>query len=198
MGLLGVLFPKKTLENITIDELERERIILNEEEQRLSKELGKKEEGKEVLIQQGFKITTQSQMRIQAQRVRVVEEEIGALSKKLDSLFTEIRALNFLTIAKKSLLKSKEKSLLRGIIDQYSVDQFATMITDIKVKLGFDDQKLEEIINVLGTSSDSNTLDPYMQQMMETWEKGRESPSIEKELEMLDSSQHKISQENLL
>ena len=203
MGLLGALFPKKTLDNLTIEDLERETITLNEEERRLTKELEKTEEGKALLIQEGFKIKSAPQLKIQAQRVQVVEEQIKALSLRADSLFKEIRALNFLTIAKKNLLKSKEKSLLLRITDQYSVEEFAGMVTNIKVKLGVDDRKLEEIINVLGTSFEPSVLDPEVQRMMEMWQEGGEIHSIKEEMDTvknemdaLNASQRKIEQEH--
>ena len=184
MSFLGSLFgkksKKKSLEDLSVTELEHSKIRLTEEERRVSLQIEQKEKNKTTLFAQGVEATSQYQKLAFARRVREVDEEIKDLGTRIARISQRTRVLNKIIDLKKSQTKHGEHDPVWEAIENLSPDELEKIITTDQASIIAEDRKLGHILEILDVDSADFALeeDPETLRILKEMENAGETSNI--------------------
>ena len=102
---------KKTIKDVTVAELETERIRLEEEERRVLTRLEKAEDEKKRLFQQGISEAGKRQKIIFARKMKEVDEQSKELDHRAGRISKQLRVVNRVAAIKRNERKLKESNI---------------------------------------------------------------------------------------
>jgi len=155
----------KTLESVSIDELRRERIRIEQEEARQIKKLNELERDKQSLFEKGTDEPSQRQQIIVARRIKELDQQARNFDQTLKLLSRQLRIIaGFLHVKEnKQLLEKTAISSLLAKMDLADLQRFVEAAT---VEGQFQMDKFEHILTTLedydldttAASEDADTL----------------------------------------
>jgi len=145
-GLFGG--KSKTIESVSIDELRRERIRIEQEESRLIKKLDEMERNKQALFEKGTDEPAQRQQIIVARKIKELDQQGRNYDQTLKLLSRQLRIISgFLHVKEnKQLLQKTAVSSLLTKMDLADLQRFVEAAT---VEGQFQMDKFEEILGTL-------------------------------------------------
>ena len=167
--LFGRKKGKSWIETVKVEELEREKLRLDNHIQVLSKEIERMERQKKELFRQGIGKSDVEKMLL-AEKIKDLDAEIKMKIKEYNTLMKQRRALSNLIRLKKWEHRLKE----RGIWDKIKSvepDQLIKMLTEIDFEEGKFEENIDKINEILGTRYTAVEIDQTSREIMEMWEK---------------------------
>ena len=155
----------KTLDSVSVDQLRRERIRIEQEESRLLKKLGEVEKDKQALFEKGTDEPSQRQQVIVARKIKELDQQGRNYDRTMKLFSRQLRIITgFLHVKEnKTLLQKTAVSSLLATMDLADLQQFVETAT---VEGQFQMDKFEHILGTLedydrdtpATSEDADTL----------------------------------------
>jgi hypothetical protein len=138
----------KTFEAVSIDELRRERIRIEQEESRLIKKLDEMERSKQTLFEKGTDEVSQRQQLVVARKIKELDQQARNFDQTLRLLSRQLRVIaGFLHVKEnKQLLQKTAVSSLLAKMDLADLQRFIEAAT---VEGQFQMDKFEEILGTL-------------------------------------------------
>jgi len=178
----------KTLESVSIDELRRERIRIEQEEARQIKKLDELEKNKQVLFEKGTDEPSQRQQVIVARKIKELDQQGRNFDQTLKLLSRQLRIIaGFLHVKEnKELLKKTAISSLLATMDLADLQRFVEAAT---VEGQFQMDKFEHILGTLedydldtaAASEDADTL-----AIVEAMNRARNAKNVDPEAAIKD------------
>jgi len=150
---LKKLFQKRrSINEITMDELRRERIRLEQEEARVAREVENLEEQKRQLFLKGKDEASQRQRAILARKIKELDVQARNQDKQLQFLSRQLRIVNGLTQLKESK-RLLEHSGLSELITRLDLPTLQTYIEEASIDGAFHMDKFQEILRTIEDTS---------------------------------------------
>lgn len=178
----------KTLESISIDELRRERIRIEQEESRQIKKLEELERDKQTLFERGTDEASQRQQIIVARKIKELDQQGRNFDQTLKLLSRQLRIISgFIHVKENStLLQKTAVSSLLAKMDLADLQRFVEAAT---VEGQFQMDKFEQILGTLedyeldttAASEDADTL-----AIVEAMNRARNAKNVNPEIAIKD------------
>jgi hypothetical protein len=185
MSIFDKIFgKKKTFKDLSLDELQTEKVRLEEQERRTNKKIEKLEADKAALFKEGASEASQRQQIILARKIKELDEQVKGEDHASATLSQQIRVVNKLVSMKRKENQIKAAGLWE-FVSKMDIGEMDAMLTDGKVKDEVERSKLKEILGILETDTEmSETLqaDPDTMKLVELMQQASESGAIEEKL----------------
>jgi hypothetical protein len=178
----------KTLESVSIDELRRERIRIEQEEARQIKKLEERERDKQALFERGTDEASQRQQVIIARKIKELDQQGRNLDQTLKLLSRQLRIISGFIHVKENtqLLQKTAVSSLLAKMDLADLQRFVEAAT---VEGQFQMDKFEQILGTLedyeldtsAASEDADTL-----AIVEAMNRARTAKNVNPEIAIKD------------
>ncbi len=179
---------KRSIQDISVDELRKEKIRLEQEEGKLSRRVEELEKQKQELFLQGKDEPSQRKQRILAAKIKELDVQAKNLDKNLQFISRQLRIVNgFLQIKENERLM--QESGVSSVISKIDLDTLRTYVERASVEGVFQLDKFQEILGTLeetdqlvgGVEEDKDIL-AIMQAFQEARLAEMESPEAAEEL----------------
>ncbi len=160
---------KSWIEKVKVEELERERINLDNQILMLSKEIAKLEEEKKKLFQKGVGKSMTEKMLL-AEKIKDIDLEIKAKLRDYNRLMKQRRALSNLIRLKKWERRLKERGIWERI-RSLEPDKLISMLSQIEFSEEQFDRNIDKINEILGERAAELEIDESTREIMQLWEK---------------------------
>jgi len=173
---------KDWIEKMNVEDLEMERLRIDNQVNLLSKEIERLEKEKKELFRQGVGKSEMEKMLL-AEKIKDLDSEIKMRIRDYNRLMKQRRVLSNLIMIKKHEQRLKEKGIWDKIksLDQ---DKLLQILSQIQFKEEMFDRKLDEIIESLERPYVQIKIDESTKEIMELWqkvEKAELSPEVAEE-----------------
>ncbi len=139
---------KKSIQDITSEELQRERIRLEQEESKLIKRIDDLEVQKKQLFMKGKDETSVRQQRIFASKIKEVDVQARNLDRNLQLFSHQLRIINgFVQLKENQRLLTE--SGVSSVINKMDLATLQTYIEQATVNESFNLEKLQDIVRTL-------------------------------------------------
>ncbi len=139
---------KVTLDDLTLDDLRREKVRLDQEERKLLARLRDIEKRKKALFAEGVKQTSEREQRAIARRIKDLDIEARNLDRLLQIISKQQRIINGLIQVKESARVMKESGISR-ILQDIDLQDLIVYIDRASVDGEFHLDKFDELIRAL-------------------------------------------------
>ena len=144
----------RSLDDISLEELRREEVRLQQQEKRFVKEIDDLEEQKKVLFADGKAAAgSKPKQRSVAQRLVGVDREVKMTDRKLRTISKQLHAINNFLYLKQSR-RELEGSGLFGLINQMDLEELDTWIERASIDGELNVKKLEDMLARVSSSMD--------------------------------------------
>ncbi len=142
-GLLGGR--KRTLNDLSMDELRREKTRLEQMESKFIKEVEELERRKQELFQKGVEEGSERQRRIYARKIKELDVESKNIDKNLKFISRQLRVVNgFIQLKKNQALM--EQMGLSDIIARMDIQDLEKYVEQASVEGEFNFEKLNDVL----------------------------------------------------
>lgn len=139
---------KRSIEDISVDELRREKIRLEQEEVKLARRVEELERQKHELFMKGKDETSDLQKRILATKIKELDVQAKNLGKNLQFISRQLRIINgFLQIKENQRLL--QESGVSSVISQIDLATLRTYVEQASVEGVFQLDKFQEILQTI-------------------------------------------------
>jgi len=177
---------KEWIEKVKVEDLEKEKLHIDNQIQLLSKEIQRLERQKKELFRQGIGKSEVEKMLL-AEKIKDVDAEIRMKIKEYNSLMKQRRALSNLIRLKKWENKLKEKGIWDKI-RSIEPEKLVKMLTEVEFKEETFEKNIDKINEILSSEFATIEMDESTREIMEMWErveKAELSPeAVEEKLEV--------------
>lgn len=139
---------KKRLEKISADELRKERIRLEQAEQRLTKELDQSEERKKKLFEQGKDETSQRRQLTLARKIKELDAQARAKDQQLRMLSKQLRIIGGLIVLKENR-ELAENLGVSSLINRMDLDRLQQYVERATVEGQFQMDRFAQILKTI-------------------------------------------------
>ena len=154
MGLIDNFFGrKKTIKDLSLKELQEEKVRLEEQERRSNKRIETLEGDKGKLFKQGAGEAGKRQKLILARKIKELDEQTKSQDRKSSMLSKQIRVTNRLISMKRKESEFKQKGLW-ATISQMDATELEMMLTEGKVSDEMEATKVKQILDILEVETD--------------------------------------------
>ncbi|MCX7045002.1 MAG: hypothetical protein NTX50_05885 [Candidatus Sumerlaeota bacterium] len=185
MSFLSAFFGrKKSIKDLSLNDLQTEKVRLEENERRVNKNIEKLEGDKGKLFKQGASEASKRQKIIIARKIKELDEQVKEQDRKSSMLSKQIRVVNRLVSMKRKEGELKAAGLW-STISKMDATELESMLTDGKVSSELETAKVKQILDILETETEmSETLeeDADTMRLVELMEQAGESGQIEEKL----------------
>ncbi len=199
IDLKGLFQHKRSLKDITVDELKREKIRLELEEKRQAGQVEELERQKQRIFLQGKDESSDRQQRILATKIKELDVQAGNMDKNLRFISKQLRIINgFIQIKENQRLV--QEAGLASIISKIDMEKLQQYVEQASVEGSFQWDKFESILGNLEESdkitsvgAEDKDIQEIMKAMQEAKVAGLENPEAAETLakEKLDTILHK-------
>ena len=161
------------IEKVSVDELERERVNIDNQILMLSKEISRLESEKKKLFQQGIGKTVTEKMLL-AEKIKDLDFEIKAKLREYNRLMKQRRALSNLIRLKKWERRLKERGIWERI-KSIETDKLISILSTVEFTEEQFDRNIDKINEILGERAAELQVDEATREIMQLWEKVEES-----------------------
>ncbi len=160
---------KPWIETITVEELERELMQLDNQIMMLSKEIERIEKQKKELFQKGVGKSDVEKIPL-AEKIKDLDMEVKMKLKEYNRMMKQRRALSNLIRLKKWEARLKEKGIWEKI-KSLDTDKLMKMLSNVEfVDKSFEDN-VDKINEILGKELETMEIDTGTKEILELWEK---------------------------
>jgi hypothetical protein len=186
MALLDALFghKKREIKDLSLTELQDEKVRLEVEERKVNKVITRMEEDKGRLFKQGASEASQREKIILARKIKELDEEVKSQDRKAAMLSQQIRVVNRLVALKRKESELKEAGVWKMIteMDPAALDEYLNkgVIRDEQMAA-----KMQGILGVLESETGMSEImkeDPETMRLVALMEQAGESGAIEEKL----------------
>lgn len=144
----------RTLDDITLEELRREQVRLQQQEKKFVKEIDELEEQKKALFEEGKAAAgSVHRQRSVAQRIVGLDRQVKMTDRKLRTISKQLQAINNFLYLKQSK-RELEGSGLFGIINAMDLEQLDVWIEKASIDGELNVAKLEDMLTRVSSSLD--------------------------------------------
>ena len=136
---------RKNMDNISMEELQGEKIRLDQAEAKLSREVDQLERTKKDLFQKGMGESSDRQRAILARRIKEKDAEAAAVDRQLQTLSHQIRIANGLLLFK----KEAQNRTISPVLSKLPLTELARFVDEATVKSELSEGGLREILGVI-------------------------------------------------
>jgi len=162
-------FGKSWIEKVSVEELERERVNLDNQIMMLSREITRLENEKKKLFQEGIGKSVTEKMLL-AEKIKDLDFEIKARLREYNRLMKQRRALSNLIRLKKWEKRLKERGIWERI-KSIETDKLINILSSIEFTEEQFDRNIDKINEILGEQVARVEVDESTREIMELWEK---------------------------
>lgn len=190
---------KAGLQDVSLDELRREKIRFDQEERKMLARLREVEEQKRKLFEEGVRNASEREQRVLARRIKEVDVEAGNMDRMLQAISKQMRIINGL-IQVKERYRVLAESGISGILKDIDLQDLIIYIDKASVDGEFHLDKFDELLNALEESdsvSPGFKEDQDVTEIMKAMQQAREASDSPEALERQFSEMSKrIKHEN--
>jgi hypothetical protein len=202
----GLFNRKKSLDKVSVDELRKEKIALEQQEVKFSRQIGKLEQQKTDLFRKGTELTSDREQKVLARKIKDFDSQAQNLDQNGKFINRQLRILNgFMQLKEnENLLKNYG---LSNLINNMDLDKLQNYIEQATVGRQFNLDKFQDIIGKLeegeglvnGEDEESDVLDivAAMQASASADEDDQES-AVEKGIKQVNEILHQKEDEELI
>lgn len=192
---------KVRLEDISMDDLQREKVRLDQEQRKMLAQLRDLEGEKKKLFAEGVRNASEREQRVIARRIKEVEQTIEGKDRMMQSLSKQLRTTNGLLMIKERV-RMQSESGIASLIGQIDLSDLVTYVDKASVDGEFQMEKFDRVLNAMEDaervspqySEEQDVLD-IVRQMQMARESGDDPQVIEQHYEELNQRSHKTEQE---
>ena len=196
-AIKGLFSGKKRLDKITTDELRKERIRLEQVEQRITREVEDVEARKRELFVKGRDESSQRQQVALARKIKELDAGAQAKDRQLAMISRQTRILSGLQILKENQALATDMGV-SSIISKMDLDELQAYVEKATVEGQFQMERFAQILKTVETpdgmelaGEDSDTL-AIVAAMQEAREAERDTPeAVDQGLKKVDQLLHK-------
>ncbi len=190
MALLDKLVGKrkKTIANISLDDLTMAKVKLEQEQERVMRRVSDLEKEKEKLFQQGVNEASKRRQLLLAQKIQELEFQAKNYDKNLSAYQKQMRVLNGMIFLKENR-SSWEETAVGQILGNLELSELESYVDQATANNVFQMDKFEKILGSLEEGeefSEREEMDAGVSQIMAEMQRAREAGSVGTELEQLD------------
>lgn len=182
---------KVRLEDISMDDLQREKVRLDQEQRKMLAQLRDLEGEKKKLFAEGVRNASEREQRVIARRIKEVEQRIEGMDRMMQSLSKQLRTVNGLLMIKERV-RMQSESGLTSMIGQIDLGDLVTYVDKASVDGEFQMEKFDTVLNAMEQaenispqySEEQDVLD-IVRQMQMAREAGDDPQTIEQHFEEL-------------
>lgn len=168
--MLGRIFKRKDwLETVKPEELEKERLRIDNQIQLLSREIQRLEKAKKDLFRQGIGKSEVEKMLL-AEKIKDIDAEVKMKLREYNSLMKQRRALSNLLRLKKWEARLKEKGIWEKI-KSVEPERLIKALTEVEFQEDMFEKNVEKINEILGAQFARVEVDEATKEIMQMWEK---------------------------
>ena len=193
-------FWEKTVGDMSVDQLETERIKQQTEEKRRISQIESKEEKKKELFKQGAKESSIMKQAVIARQMKKLDADVKSLMGEQGILSKRIRLLNRLIRIKRNEAKLKEKGVWNAI-KKMSAEELDTYVIRAKTDTEREKEILKNLLEVLEESPEECGLldmEKDEREILKSFAEARETGNVDEtfaELEKKKKKREKIGEE---
>ena len=195
---------KASLTDLSLDDLRREKIRLDQEERKMLERLKNAETQKRALFEEGVRKSSEREQRVIARKIKELDVEANSMDRTLDAISKQTRIINGLLQVKERyrfLQESGVSSLLKDI----DLQELIVYIDKASVDGEFHLDKFDELINALeeadslapGVKTDRDVQD-IVTQMQKAREAMDDPQAMEQQFDELSQHMKQAQQEKSL
>jgi len=165
---------KKTLDKITVDELRRERVRLEQRESKMIKEIEDVEKRKQSLFLKGKDEASQRQQVIMARKIKELDSMSRTKDKQLALYSRQLRVISGFEQIKQNR-KEIEEMGMTSILNKMDLSELQTYVEKAVVEGGFQMEKLKSILDGLEGSDMAGDFgeDPDIMKIVEAMQEAK-------------------------
>ncbi len=168
--MLGRIFKRKDwLETVKPEELEKERLRIDNQIQLLSREIQRLEKAKKDLFRQGIGKSEVEKMLL-AEKIKDIDAEVKMKLREYNSLMKQRRALSNLLRLKKWEARLKEKGIWEKI-KSVEPERLIKALTEVEFQEDMFEKNVDKINEILGAQFARVEVDEATKEIMQMWEK---------------------------
>lgn len=137
----------KSLDDLPLDDLRREKIRLDQEEAKLIRDVEKVEAQKKDLFQKGVNESSQRQQMIVARKIKELDAQAKNMDRQLEFLSRQLRIVNGFMQLKENQRYLKESGLI-GVLGKIDLEELQEYVDKASIDGGF---QMDKFAAILGT-----------------------------------------------
>lgn len=162
---------KKTLEDLTLEDIKKEKRRLDIREGKALKKLEKLESRKEEVFRKGARVSSDLRRRQLARKYRQTEKKLDLVERKLNRISKQLVTLSAMGLA----LERREhlKEGLMGLVSDISEEEIREMLEDDRISYDMYMERLDDMLEESAVLSDEEFLEEIGEEgreVIETWE----------------------------
>ena len=176
---------KASLQDLSLDDLRREKIRFDQEERKMLGRLREVEEQKRKLFEEGVRNVSEREQRVIARRIKEVDIEAGNMDRMLQAISKQMRIINGL-IQVKERYRVLAESGISTMLKDIDLQDLIMYIDKASVDGEFHLDKFDELLNALEESdsvSPGIKEDKDVSEIMKAMQQARESADSPEALE---------------
>ncbi len=138
----------KTIEDIKLDDLRREKVRLEQEERKMLDRLRKLEAKKRALFEEGVRNPSEREQRVLARRIKELDVQANSMDSMLQAISKQMRILNGL-IQVKERTRIMSESGFSKLLSEMDLGDLISYVDKASVEGEFHMNKFDDLINVL-------------------------------------------------
>ncbi|MCU0484842.1 MAG: hypothetical protein MUC85_01905 [Anaerolineales bacterium] len=144
--------PKRTLADLKLEDLNREKLRLDRKEQEFMQRLQGIEQQKLNLFEQGVRSGSEVEQSVIARRIKELDEEVQSVNTMLQTVSKQKRLVHGLMLAEERARLLSRTGLTE--LGQIDLAELITHIEDISLESDVQDKNIDDLLRVLGKSKD--------------------------------------------
>jgi len=176
---------KASLNDVTLDDLRREKIRFDQEERKMLARLREVEDQKRKLFEEGVKNASEREQRVIARRIKEMDVEAGNMDRMLESISKQTRIINGL-IQVKERYRVLAESGISTLLKDIDLQDLIIYIDKASVDGEFHLDKFDELLNALEENDNISPAfkeDKDISEIMKAMQQAREAADSPEALE---------------
>jgi hypothetical protein len=139
---------KRSIEDVPIAELKREKVRLEQEERKLLNEIRTLEAQKRSLFNEGVRKASEREQRVLARRIKEVDAQSNNYDRMLQSISKQMRVLNGFVQIKERIQMDAEWGIA-GLVSNLNLEDLMTYVSEASVNGEFNMNMFDDVLAVL-------------------------------------------------
>jgi len=139
---------KRSIENVPVEELKREKVRMAQEERKLLNEIRTLEAQKRSLFNEGVRKASEREQRVLARRIKELDAQSNNYDRFLQSLSKQMRVLNGLVQVKERIRMDQEWGIA-GLVSNLNLEDLMAYVSEASVNGEFNMNMFDDVLQVL-------------------------------------------------
>lgn len=189
---------KRSIEDVPVEELKREKVRMEQEERKLLNEIRTLEAQKRALFDEGVRKASEREQRVFARRIKELDAQSNNYDRLLQSISKQMRVLNGLVQIKERIRMDKEWGIA-GLVSNLNLEDLMAYVSEASVTGEFNMNMFDDVLNVLEKNdvfSPNFQEDEDVLEIMKEMQMAREAADVPEELDQhFDRVQKKLEEQ---